>query len=675
MPDQDEEEVLASNVSCPTSPDSASSKEVANDMESGQLEHERLERGCQEGHEDVQEDTVDVVAEKGNYVDVEHGLEMETLSSMKTLAHEGKEIGELLMKKVKEREKGTSKEDAVKTFIQENERLGELTERFLFMQGLLCIIVQNKVKRNAAREGGVESEADKEGIIMGARFTQTFVVAETPEKVVEKWAAEFPAVQEVMREYVWFKPMIEILAYQLMIKVRANVQLRVVIGAVTSMTDLATDIYVTVEFWRGKKYGYFYASLASLLVSMIMQMYFVWSNYRPLGKIRAARECSWILVGLKPAVDAYNVASGKEWEVGTHFPPLQEMGTMKTTEMFAEAIPGVIIQLMAIITSKEGDNTLAWLSVAVSVFTTGFGSATVSYDYDTDPARRKETPNFYGFVPADAWKRLWVFVSMLLITSSMLMIKCMTIVLLGMVGRNWVFAFIGADQALYLLVKLLRNDFWYWLPVGGSAEILSSIIVRVSIKLVVDFTSLVQFRHPQEVGGAYWSFSFLVTMTSLSAAIKFYETNGGDDKIVQLAWTMAWIFIPLVLVSFAVLFYNMNRNYIRTFFSTQTGKGKNQDNFKNGPNDFIKLNIFWVTGHYWVGLEDEMKCFIEENWGKWEEKKPEWWTDALKATIPVEWIPTPECRNRESQRRASDSGRRPSLLQSMALDRVAPSGY
>lgn len=169
MPDQDEEEVLASNVSCPTSPDSASSKEVANDMESGQLEHERLERGCQEGHEDVQEDTVDVVAEKGNYVDVEHGLEMETLSSMKTLAHEGKEIGELLMKKVKEREKGTSKEDAVKTFIQENERLGELTERFLFMQGLLCIIVQNKVKRNAAREGGVESEADKEGIIMGAR--------------------------------------------------------------------------------------------------------------------------------------------------------------------------------------------------------------------------------------------------------------------------------------------------------------------------------------------------------------------------------------------------------------------------------------------------------------------------------------------------------------------------
>lgn len=501
-----------------------------------------------------------------------------------------------------------------------------------------------------------------------------------------------------MREYVWFKPMIEILgeihvsrsnpflwscphrlpliaAYQLMIKVRANVQLRVVIGAVTSMTDLATDIYVTVEFWRGKKYGYFYASLASLLVSMIMQMYFVWSNYRPLGKIRAARECSWILVGLKPAVDAYNVASGKEWEVGTHFPPLQEMGTMKTTEMFAEAIPGVIIQLMAIITSKEGDNTLAWLSVAVSVFTTGFGSATVSYDYDTDPARRKETPNFYGFVPADAWKRLWVFVSMLLITSSMLMIKCMTIVLLGMVGRNWVFAFIGADQALYLLVKLLRNDFWYWLPVGGSAEILSSIIVRVSIKLVVDFTSLVQFRHPQEVGGAYWSFSFLVTMTSLSAAIKFYETNGGDDKIVQLAWTMAWIFIPLVLVSFAVLFYNMNRNYIRTFFSTQTGKGKNQDNFKNGPNDFIKLNIFWVTGHYWVGLEDEMKCFIEENWGKWEEKKPEWWTDALKATIPVEWIPTPECRNRESQRRASDSGRRPSLLQSMALDRVAPSGY
>ena len=62
---------------------------------------------------------------------------------------------------------------------------------------------------------------------------------------------------------------------------------------------------------------------------------------------------------------------------------------MKVVEMFAEAIPGVIIQLMAIATSDKDVGTSAWLSVAVSAITTGFASATISYDWDTDPARRE----------------------------------------------------------------------------------------------------------------------------------------------------------------------------------------------------------------------------------------------------------------------------------------------
>ena len=77
-----------------------------------------------------------------------------------------------------------------------------------------------------------------------------------------------------------------------------------------------------------------------------------------------------------------------------------------------------------------------------------------------------------------------------------------------------------------------------------------------------------------------------------------------------------------------------------------------------------KALLFDVTRHYWVGIEDDMKRWAQENWRRWEEEKPEWFTDNVKARIPVEWIPTAESRKRESERRLSM--RRPSLLESMA---------
>eukprot|EP00520_Triparma_pacifica_P012038 CAMPEP_0118647904 /NCGR_PEP_ID=MMETSP0785-20121206/8861_1 /TAXON_ID=91992 /ORGANISM="Bolidomonas pacifica, Strain CCMP 1866" /LENGTH=65 /DNA_ID=CAMNT_0006540041 /DNA_START=1 /DNA_END=195 /DNA_ORIENTATION=+ len=64
---------------------------------------------------------------------------------------------------------------------------------------------------------------------------------------------------------------------------------------------------------------------------------------------------------------------------------------------------------------------------------------------------------------------------------------------------SWALAYIGLDLGLYLAVKMLRGDFWYWVPLGGKAEIVSSIVARVLVKIVTDFTSIVQFRHPNEL--------------------------------------------------------------------------------------------------------------------------------------------------------------------------------
>ena len=215
-------------------------------------------------------------------------------------------------------------------------------------------------------------------------------------------------------------------------------------------------------------------------------------------------------------------------------------------EMFAEGVPGVIIQLMALATAgaEEEVSSAAWLSIAVSALTVGFTSATISYDYDTDPERREHTPDFYGYIPAKASKRAIIFGSMLLFSASMLMMRCTTIVLLGLLGRSWVIAYIGADLGLYLVVKIVRGDFWWWVPLGGNVEVVSSIVARVLVKVVVDFTSILQFRHPNEVGGAYWLLGFALTIAGLPAAVMLagvflddHKNNAielGTDAIVQV---------------------------------------------------------------------------------------------------------------------------------------------
>jgi hypothetical protein len=359
------------------------------------------------------------------------------------------------------------------------------------------------------------------------------------------------------------------------------------------------------------------------------------------------------LIGFKPALDAYRVATGEKQKVGVEVKAMAEMTAMKCVEMFAEAIPGVIIQLMAIATSDKDVETSAWLSVAVSAITTGFASATISYDWDTDPGWRKRAPNFYGYIPAEASKRTVVFLSMLLLSAGMLLIRCTTIVLLGLMGGSWAFLYIGADLGLYLLVKIFRGDFWYWIPAGDNVEIVISIFCRVIVKIITDFTSIAQFRHPNEVGGAYWLFGLALTMVSLPMSMHVASPYV-DEGVINFASSIVKNFIPITALCFAVFFFNIKRKFWHTFWSTQKSNEYSMAYFLQGNSDAIKMNVLTKSRHHWVSIEGEVRNWIKLNWAKWEEEQPEWFTDQLKTRVPVEFIPADgDARRRESVRRAS----------------------
>jgi hypothetical protein len=235
----------------------------------------------------------------------------------------------------------------------------------------------------------------------------------------------------------------------------------------------------------------------------------------------------------------------------------------------------------------------------------------------------------------------------------MLLIRCTTIVLLGLMGGRWAFLYIGADLGLYILVKILRGDFWYWIPFGGNIEIMSSIVMRVIIKIIADFTSIVQFRHPNEIGGVYWLFGLMLTMVSLPVSV-YIASQYVDDNAIAIASLIVKYFIPITSLCFAVLFLNIERKYWHTFLSTQRSKDMSMAFFLEGKSDKLKFEVFGCSRHHWVSIEGEIKKWVKSNWAKWEEEQPEWFTDVMKAKVPVDFIPADgDARRRESVRRAS----------------------
>jgi hypothetical protein len=240
-------------------------------------------------------------------------------------------------------------------------------------------------------------------------------------------------------------------------------------------------------------------------------------------------------------------------------------------------------------------------------------------------------------------------------SAGMLLIRCMTIVVLGLIGGSWVALYIGADLCLYLVVKTLRGDFWYWVPAGFKTEILISTFTRVLVKMVTDFTSIAQFRHPNEVGGIYWVLEVLLTMGSLPVAFTFTEYLDHTNFDRAVLQSMMLYIIPCTLFCFVIFFFYIDRKYLSTFFSMQRGTDYTVKYFREGKDDLTKAKLTLERSKYqWISIENEVKTWVEENWERWEEEKPSWFDEGMRAKIPMEYIPTTgDARRRESLRRAS----------------------
>jgi hypothetical protein len=294
----------------------------------------------------------------------------------------------------------------------------------------------------------------------------------------------------------------------------------------------------------------------------------------------------------------------------------------------------------------------ALVSIIVSAATAGFVSASISFDFDVSPTRRKETPEFYGYVP-DGLARTLIFGGMCLNSMLLLLIRSFCAALLMLANTSYLLWYLLGDMSIYLLLKTARGDFLYWTPVYGYLGFFVSFLARVISKVIVDFTGVTFFRHPGEVGGLYFSLSMLMALASSFVAIEVYfwstevgtraMENGtrvmekGDAIHLVLLMIGAW------LVTFGLNLLLMKKKYRKTFFSLKLGKTAIMEKFES-ENEEVKAAIFTKNRNLWVEIEEDVKEWVMNNWWRWKEEQPAWLTEGIIAKIPDEFIPSEESR-------------------------------
>jgi hypothetical protein len=116
--------------------------------------------------------------------------------------------------------------------------------------------------------------------------------------------------------------------------------------------------------------------LGMLVTCLALQLLMVAAQNRKTP-LKMIWEMLFVVSGLKPGVDAIRVVSGAEMGANQMIDPVMELVGTKVVELFAESIPGCILQVLALMNAKERSQR-AVISILISAATAGFTSASIS---------------------------------------------------------------------------------------------------------------------------------------------------------------------------------------------------------------------------------------------------------------------------------------------------------
>ena len=246
---------------------------------------------------------------------------------------------------------------------------------------------------------------------------------------------------------------------------------------------------------------------------------------------------------------------------------------------------------------------------------------------------------------------------MTLNSALLLVVRAFSASMLMLVSKQYFVAYMAGDMALYLLLKVVRGDFHYWLPIDGALGLFMSFVLRVVVKTIADFTGVVQFRGDAELGGLYWTVNMFLAL--LASFVCVWVGEGG-----RVEWALVGVASGAWVLTFALILMLMKKEYRGTFFSTVRGKDQTMNFFLKGGDDEMKSEVISTNVKQWVEIRPLVEEWIKNNWWRWKAEHPAWFTRAWISKVPIEWMPSDE---EVAQKKNIVRRRRNSVSDSMKL--------
>jgi len=240
--------------------------------------------------------------------------------------------------------------------------------------------------------------------------------------------------------------------------------------------------------------------------------------------------------------------------------------------------------------------------------------------------------------------------------------KTIAVSLIMCVSETWLAIYLGGDMIAFLLVKIIRGDFTYWLNLPPSLSLSISLVFRFLTKILTDFTLVMQMRHSYEIGGVQFSLLVVQNQAMCFVAAKLYlkyydgafdmegEVLGGNRKLeAEMLWAGLLGLLGIFLVSSLSFVGLMDRKYLHTFFGLTTGPQYSEIRFRTAKTDEQRIETFGRHPSYYTNVAGELQELIDENWEDWMRDRPEWLTDNLLGKVPDEYLKKAEVKRLEEE--------------------------
>ena len=148
-------------------------------------------------------------------------------------------------------------------------------------------------------------------------------------------------------------------------------------------------------------------------------------------------------------------------------------------------------------------------------------------------------------------------------------------------------------------------------------------------------------------------------VAALGSVALYTAYHVGEAKVAAITlFTVVGTIAAVWAIAFGAMLLTMDRKYVRTFFSTQTGRDVVMAFFlDNDGNEERRAHIFYKNEELWRPIRPQVQAWLRSRFRVWRRTKPVWFTAALLASIPTEMLPP-----RDAARLATAQGGRRSTI-------------